>query len=167
MDANPRTSGDHGGRRTKIIATVGPASWEPAVLEQLVAAGADVFRLNFSHAGPERQAETIAAIRGAAERVGREVAILGDLPGPKLRIGSLRGDVAELETGMHVTLTPEEVEGDGETIPVAVGGRLGPARGPARLPRRRRDPAAGQRHGSTRASTPRSRSAGPSPPTRG
>jgi len=109
----------HTGRRTKIIATVGPASWEPAVLEQLVAAGADVFRLNFSHAGPERQAETIEAVRAAAERVGREVAVLGDLPGPKLRIGSLRDDFAELETGMHVTLTPRDVEGDRETIPVS------------------------------------------------
>src|SRR3954447_24297451 len=112
------TEGAHLGRRTKIIATVGPASWSPEVLEQLVAAGADVFRLNFSHAGPERQAEAIAAVRGAAERVGREVAVLGDLPGPKLRIGELRGDIAELETGMHVTLTPEEVEGDEATIPV-------------------------------------------------
>ena len=88
------------------------------MLEQLVAAGADVFRLNFSHAGPERQGETIAAVRAAAERVGREVAILGDLPGTKLRIGELRDDFAELETGMHVTLTPEDVEGDEETIPV-------------------------------------------------
>ncbi|MGN6258439.1 MAG: pyruvate kinase [Solirubrobacterales bacterium] len=105
-------------RRTKIIATVGPASWAPEVLEQLVAAGTDVFRLNFSHAGRERQAETIAAVRAAAERRGREVAILGDLPGPKLRIGEMRDDVAELETGMHVTLTPEEVEGDQGTIPV-------------------------------------------------
>lgn len=122
MDASGHISGDHLGRRTKIIATVGPASWEPGVLERLVAAGADVFRLNFSHAGRERQAETIAAIRGAAERVGREVAILGDLPGPKLRIGSLRDDVAELETGMHVTLTPEEVEGDRDTIPVQWAG---------------------------------------------
>jgi pyruvate kinase len=112
----------HLGRRTKIIATVGPASWSPQVLEQLVAAGADVFRLNFSHAGPERQAETIAAVRAAAERVGREVAILGDLPGPKLRVGSLRGDVAELETGVHVTLTPEQVEGDRDTIPVQWSG---------------------------------------------
>jgi pyruvate kinase len=119
MSAPPSQSrGAHLGRRTKIIATVGPASWQPEVLEQLVAAGADVFRLNFSHAGRERQAETIAAVRAAAERAGREVAILGDLPGPKLRIGELRGDVAELETGMHVTLTPEEVEGDEETIPV-------------------------------------------------
>jgi pyruvate kinase len=115
-------SSAHVGRRTKIIATVGPASWQPAVLEQLVEAGADVFRLNFSHSGPERQAETIMAIRAAAERVGREVAILGDLPGPKLRIGSLQNDYAELKTGMHVTLTPEEVEGDSDTIPVSWSG---------------------------------------------
>ena len=57
MQANPRAaSGVHVERRTKIIATVGPASWEPATLEQLIEAGADVFRLNFSHAGPDRQA---------------------------------------------------------------------------------------------------------------
>ena len=112
-------SATHIGRRTKIVATVGPASWDGAVLEQMVAAGADVFRLNFSHAGPERQAKTIEAVRAAAEKVGREVAVLGDLPGPKLRIGELRDDYAELETGMHVTLTPHEVEGDGETIPVS------------------------------------------------
>ncbi len=109
----------HSERRTKIIATVGPASWDPSVLEQLIEAGADVFRLNFSHATPERQAQSIEAIRAAAEQVGREVAVLGDLPGPKLRIGSLRDDFAELETGMHVTLTPREVEGDRETIPVS------------------------------------------------
>jgi pyruvate kinase len=119
MNANGPDSGDHLGRRTKIIATVGPASWEPAVLERLVAAGADVFRLNFSHSAPDRQAQTIADIRGAAERVGREVAVLGDLPGPKLRIGSLRDDFAELKTGMHVTLTPRDVEGDAATIPVS------------------------------------------------
>ena len=112
-------SGSHLGRRTKIIATVGPASWDEGVLEQLIGAGADVFRLNFSHAGPDQQARTIETIRLAAERVGREVAVLGDLPGPKLRIGSLRNDYAELETGMHVTLTPRELEGDGETIPVS------------------------------------------------
>ena len=106
------------GRRTKIIATVGPASWDDDVLLGLVEAGADVFRLNFSHADRERHAGTIEAIRAAAERAGREVAILGDLPGPKLRIGELRDDVAELETGMHVKLTPQQVEGDRETIPV-------------------------------------------------
>jgi pyruvate kinase len=106
------------GRRTKIIATVGPASWDEDVLTRLIEAGADVLRLNFSHADRERHARTVAAIRGAAERAGREVAILGDLPGPKLRIGELRDDFAELETGMHVKLTAQDVEGDRETIPV-------------------------------------------------
>ncbi len=112
----------HHGRRTKIIATVGPASWEPDTLVRLIEAGADVFRLNFSHADRDRHARTVEAIRAAAERVGEEVAVLGDLPGPKLRIGSLRDDFAELETGMHVTLTPEEVEGDSDTIPVQWSG---------------------------------------------
>ena len=106
-------------RRTKIIATIGPASWDGSVLEPLIEAGADVLRLNFSHADADRHAATIESIRAAAERVGREVAVLGDLPGPKLRIGELRGDVAELETGMHVTLTPKAIEGDRETIPVS------------------------------------------------
>jgi pyruvate kinase len=106
------------GRRTKIIATIGPASWDEGVAARLIEAGADVLRLNFSHADRERHARTVEAIRAAAESAGREVAILGDLPGPKLRIGELRGDVAELETGMHVTLTPSAVEGDRETIPV-------------------------------------------------
>lgn len=106
------------GRRTKIIATVGPASWGDDVLPKLIEAGADVLRLNFSHADRDRHARTIEAIRAAAAQVGREVAILGDLPGPKLRIGELRGDVAELQTGMHVQLTPREIEGDERTIPV-------------------------------------------------
>jgi pyruvate kinase len=106
------------GRRTKIIATIGPASWGEEVLPRLIEAGADVLRLNFSHADRDRHARTIEAIRGAAEQVGREVAVLGDLPGPKLRIGELRDDVAELRTGMHVQLTPREIEGDEQTIPV-------------------------------------------------
>src|SRR6201995_4351610 len=106
-------------RRTKIIATVGPASWDLGVLEQLIAAGADVFRLNFSHAGPDKHAQTIETIRKASDTLGRQVAILGDLPGPKLRIGNLRDDYAELETGMHVTLTPQDLLGDRDTIPVS------------------------------------------------
>jgi pyruvate kinase len=112
-------AGARQGRRTKIIATVGPATWDAAVLERLIDAGADVLRLNFSHADRDRHARTIETIREAAERTGREVAVLGDLPGPKLRIGEMRGDVAELETGTHVKLTPQAVEGDEETIPVS------------------------------------------------
>jgi pyruvate kinase len=113
---NPESSA--AGRRTKIIATVGPASWDEPILAQLIEAGVDVFRLNFSHADRDRHAQTIESIRSASHRAGREVAVLGDLPGQKLRIGELRDDVAELETGMHVTLTPRDVEGDAETIPV-------------------------------------------------
>jgi pyruvate kinase len=113
VEASPRV-----GRRTKIIATIGPASWDEDVLTAMIEAGADVLRLNFSHADRDRHARTIESIRGAARRAGREVAVLGDLPGPKLRIGELRGDVAELRTGTHVQLTPRAVEGDEGTIPV-------------------------------------------------
>ncbi|MGB7684375.1 MAG: pyruvate kinase, partial [Solirubrobacterales bacterium] len=126
MQANSEISPSaHVERRTKIIATVGPASWDVGVLEQLISAGADIFRLNFSHAGPDRQAETIETIRRASETVGREVAVLGDLPGRKLRIGELRDDFAELETGMHVTLAPGDVQDDGEKIPVSWPGVTG------------------------------------------
>src|SRR5258707_12255512 len=106
------------GRRTSNIATGGPASGDVDVQGGLVDAGADVFRLNCSQADRERHPRTSESMRAAAERGGREVAVLGDLPGPKLRIGELRDDVAELETGMHVKLTPQAVEGDAETIPV-------------------------------------------------
>src|SRR5262245_1627953 len=76
-------------RRTKIIATVGPASDSDAVLDALIAAGTDIFRLNFSHGTHESQAATYARIRAAASRSGREVAILQDLAGPKIRTGLL------------------------------------------------------------------------------
>ena len=69
-------------RRTKIIATVGPASVDPDVLEELIVAGADVLRLNFSHSDREWHAAAIEAIRAASARAGREVAILGDTNGP-------------------------------------------------------------------------------------
>src|ERR687885_1195739 len=90
-------------RRTKIVATIGPASREPEVLVRMVDAGMDVARLNFSHGSAEEHAETAALVREAAGRAGRQVAILQDLPGPKLRIGALRDDVAELKPGDKVT----------------------------------------------------------------
>jgi pyruvate kinase len=86
-------------RRTKIVATIGPASRDVATLERMVAAGMDVARLNFSHGTRETHAETAQRVRTAAERVGRQVAILQDLPGPKLRIGELREGVIELKPG--------------------------------------------------------------------
>ncbi len=106
-------------RSTKIVATIGPASQSPDVLEQMIAAGMDVARLNFAHGTSEQHSETAVAIRAAAGRVGREVAILGDLPGPKLRIGPVRDGVAELRRDTRVVLTPDEVEGTPECLPVA------------------------------------------------
>jgi pyruvate kinase len=86
-------------RRTKIVATIGPASREVDTLERMVDAGMDVARLNFSHGTRETHAETAHRVRTAAERAGRQVAILQDLPGPKLRIGELREGVIELKPG--------------------------------------------------------------------
>jgi pyruvate kinase len=95
-------------RRTKIVATIGPASREPEVLRRLMDAGMDVARLNFAHGDHAQHAETVERIRAAADSVGRPLAILQDLPGPKLRIGPLRDDVVELGTGDHLTLTASE-----------------------------------------------------------
>jgi pyruvate kinase len=106
-------------RSTSIVATIGPASKEPSVLEAMIAAGMDVARLNFAHGTPELHSETAADIRAASERVGREVAILGDLPGPKLRIGPVAGGVAELPRDSRVVLTQEEIEGTSDRLPVA------------------------------------------------
>jgi pyruvate kinase len=91
-------------RRTKIVATIGPASRDPETLTRMVEAGLDVARLNFSHGSRELHAENAERVRAAAQRAGRQVAILQDLPGPKLRIGALKDDVAELKPGETLTL---------------------------------------------------------------
>jgi pyruvate kinase len=106
-------------RSTKIVATIGPSSSEADVLERMIAAGMDVARLNFAHGTPEQHRETAEEIRAAARRTGREVAILGDLPGPKLRLGPVAGGVAELTRDARVILTPRQVEGTAERLPVA------------------------------------------------
>ena len=104
---------------TKIVATIGPASRERETLEAMIAAGLDVARLNFAHGEPDEHAETADVIRAAAEAVGRRVAILMDIPGPKLRIGPVSGGMTELGTGSRITLTSEDVEGDAQRLPVA------------------------------------------------
>ena len=90
--------------RTKIVATIGPASDDAEVLARMVEAGMSVARLNFAHGTREEKAATAERIRAAAGRAGREVAILQDLPGPKLRIGGLRDGMAELKPGERLTL---------------------------------------------------------------
>jgi pyruvate kinase len=106
------------GRRTKIVATLGPATRDPATLGELIAAGADVIRLNFSHATPVDHAENVERIRAAAQSSGREVGILGDIPGPKLRLGDVEGDVVELEEGEELVLSCDGSSGPGR-IPVS------------------------------------------------
>ncbi len=109
-------------RFTKIVATIGPSSREEPVLEEMIRAGMDMARLNFAHGDAAQHAETAARIRRAAERAGREVAILGDIPGPKLRIGPVAGGVAELSRGTRVVLTPDDVDGTSDRLPVAWAG---------------------------------------------
>jgi pyruvate kinase len=109
-------------RSTKIVATVGPASREPRVLDGMIDAGMDVARLNFAHGEPAQHAETVERIRAASERVGRDVAILQDVPGPKLRIGPVAGGVVDLEVGSRLVLTPEPVEGDAHRVTVTLPG---------------------------------------------
>jgi pyruvate kinase len=110
----------HSERRTKIVATIGPASRDPETLTRMVEAGMDVARLNFSHATLDVHAENAERVRRAADRAGRQVAILQDLPGPKIRIGKLRDDTAELKPGEQLVLVcgTEEV-GDEQKISVS------------------------------------------------
>src|ERR687886_2365665 len=109
-------------RSTKIVATIGPASREPDVLERMIREGMDVARLNFAHGDPEHHAGTVEMVRAAAERCEREVAVLQDVPGPKLRIGPVKDGVPPLDAGSRVVLTPEAVEGDQHRLPLAWGG---------------------------------------------
>ena len=74
-------------RATKIVATLGPASSDPALLEAMIRAGVNVVRLNFSHGKAQDHIDRAAAVRAAAHRAGREVEIMADLQGPKIRVG--------------------------------------------------------------------------------
>ncbi len=107
-------------RRTKIVATIGPASRDPEILVRMVAAGMDVARLNFSHGSHDEHREVAGLVRDAAERAGRPVAILQDLPGPKLRIGALRDDTMPLKVGDVITFTcgEDQAPGAGRRIPM-------------------------------------------------
>jgi pyruvate kinase len=99
-------------RRTKIVATIGPASSDPEVLARMIEAGMDVARLNFSHGTAEQHAETAQRVRNAAGQAGRPVAIMQDLPGPKLRIGPLRDGTADLGIGDRLTFVCDGESGE-------------------------------------------------------
>ncbi|HBY98916.1 MAG TPA: pyruvate kinase [Chloroflexi bacterium] len=109
--------------RTKIVATIGPASRSPEMLEQLIRAGVDVVRLNMSHGDQAMHAENIERVRAASAAVGRPVAILADLQGPKLRVGEMAGEGVDLLVGHKVTLTTDgETVGHDQIIPVQYEG---------------------------------------------
>jgi pyruvate kinase len=104
-------------RRTKIVATLGPASDSEATIRQLIEAGVDVMRLNFSHGTHEEHAERIARIRAQSQAVGKPVAILQDLQGPKIRTGPLKGDMPVLlQDGASFTITTDSIEGDARRV---------------------------------------------------
>jgi pyruvate kinase len=105
--------------KTKIVATIGPASETPEMLERLVRAGLNVARLNFSHGELADHAERIKRIRSAAEAVGRRVAVMADLPGPKMRIGKIEPEPIQLQSGESFILTTEEITGSSQRVSVS------------------------------------------------
>jgi pyruvate kinase len=103
-------------RRTKIIATLGPASADPEIISQMVEAGMDVARLNFSHGSYDSHAELIVAVRAAAADHDRAVAVMQDIQGPRIRVGTFPGKAVEIEPGSEVRLTAGDGEGDASLV---------------------------------------------------
>jgi pyruvate kinase len=108
-------------RKTKILATLGPASDSEEVIQKLVEAGADAFRFNFSHATHEQHLIAYHRVRAVSEKLGKPIGAVMDLQGPKVRVGVLEGDQVLLTTGAEVLLTSRKVKGDSKTIPVVYG----------------------------------------------
>lgn len=102
--------------KTKIVCTIGPASESVTVLEKMIRAGMNVARLNFSHGDFDSHKKVIDNIRAAAGAVGKRVAIMADLPGPKMRIGQLAEEPIELVPGDPFSLTTEEIVGDNKRV---------------------------------------------------
>ncbi|MBV9300016.1 MAG: pyruvate kinase, partial [Verrucomicrobia bacterium] len=102
--------------KTKIVATIGPASDSPEMLESLIRAGMNIARLNFSHGSFDQHAEVIKRIRAASKTTGGRVAIMGDLPGPKMRLGTINPDPVQLVAGAPFTLTSETIAGSARRV---------------------------------------------------
>lgn len=104
-------------RRARIIATLGPSSSSVQVIEAMIRAGLDVARLNFSHGDHDEHRRRFEAVRVAAKRAGRPVAILQDVQGPKIRLGRFGGGEARVEAGQRVTVTTRRVLGTAALLP--------------------------------------------------
>jgi pyruvate kinase len=102
--------------KTKIVATIGPASESPEMLVRLIRAGLNIARLNFSHGEFSRHAKVVQSIRDAACATGRRVAIMADLPGPKMRLGKIDPEPIQLVPGARFTLTNENIVGDSQRV---------------------------------------------------
>ncbi|AMA74950.1 pyruvate kinase [Thermus parvatiensis] len=109
-------------KRTKIVATLGPATDDKEVIRALAEAGAEVFRLNFSHGTPEDHRRRVGWVREVAEELGRTLAVLQDLQGPKIRVGRFREGQVLLRPGQRFVLTTEPVEGDEHRVAVSYKG---------------------------------------------
>src|SRR5215468_1655395 len=103
-------------RRTKIVATLGPASSDRAVIAALFAAGADVFRINMSHTPHDRMRELVRIIRDVEREHSRPIAILVDLQGPKLRVGAFKDDAVMLTDGAEFVLDANPEPGDATRV---------------------------------------------------
>jgi pyruvate kinase len=103
-------------RRTKIVATLGPSSSSPAMIERLFRAGADVFRLNFSHGSHDDHAARIAMVRALERESGRPIGLLADIQGPKLRIGRFAGGRVHLAAGQEFTLDLDPSPGNARRV---------------------------------------------------
>uniref|UniRef100_A0A486XXC8 Pyruvate kinase n=1 Tax=Rheinheimera sp. BAL341 TaxID=1708203 RepID=A0A486XXC8_9GAMM len=107
-------------RRTKIVATLGPATSTQTSIEKLIQAGATVFRLNFSHGSADDHRERAAMVRAAADKLGAHVAILGDLQGPKIRVSTFKNGAVQLEEGQPYVLDAELAKGEGDEHQVGI-----------------------------------------------
>jgi len=111
--------------KTKIVATIGPASASRKVMESMIEAGMNIARVNFSHGDFSGHKQAIDKLRASARALGRRIAIMADLPGPKMRIGRLADEPVELQQGALFTLTTRDIVGNADRVSVSF----------ARLPR--------------------------------
>lgn len=108
--------------KTKLVCTIGPASDSPQILEKMIVAGMNVARLNFSHGDYASHKETIKKIKSASDAVGKQVAVMADLPGPKMRVGEFAEEPVELQSEDKFTLTTEDIVGDRTRVAVSFSG---------------------------------------------
>ncbi|MDH3357309.1 MAG: pyruvate kinase, partial [Desulfobacteraceae bacterium] len=109
-------------KRTKIVATLGPASDKEETLHRMILAGLDAVRVNFSHSTHDYIIPLVKRIRALSDKMGVPIALIGDLQGPRIRIGEIADDTAVLKTGRDICLTPRQLTGNKEIVSVSYPG---------------------------------------------